>query len=770
MAFLLEYRAQQGRGWRSAGFKAVLLAAVASGTALQADIARAQDVSATADEGEILVTALKRSTAIQETPISISAVTGEAIANSGVQSIADLGATTPGLNFVDGGPSQRRVVIRGIQGPGEPMIGTYYDETPVTGMIGASNDAGGSTPELRLFDVNRVEVLRGPQGTLYGSGSMGGTLRVIYNKPALDKVEGMADASLSNTHEGGWNYEVNGMVNVPLATDKVGLRAVAFYRKQDGFIDNKVLGINNINQQKSYGGRFLLRMVPSERWTIDIAGYFNHADTDTSTWTLQAGKYVADAYTRQPVRDNVQLYSVTSSYDLDFATLTASGSYMHRTLSSVSDVSRYIRGQRTPARCATLVGGGAACSADQLTNFYALVDGQSTSALFPQQEMDAWTAELRLSSSGKGPLNWTVGGFYSDRNIVVTNPQVNADPATGKIIYPLEYATVRNIDDTLTQLAGFGEVSWDITDKLNLTGGARYFHYEKDIFGSTPIPSILVGARITPRTEVKSSENGWVFKANASYKITRDIMVYGEAAQGFRPGGANQVLGLDAAFTAYDSDSLWNYELGVKSSLFDRKMTLNVDVFQIDWSRMQVTLRTPNGAFSYIGNAGKARVRGVEAETSIRPASGLTLLGNISYIDAKLTENQNTGVTATSGLKGDRIPYVPRLMGGASAQYSWPLNAKLSGFARADFNYVGSSWSDFRPNYVYARHVDDYALVNARLGVEQPDNKWGVYLFVTNLFDATAITRQTSSAIAVGRTLVTSATPRTIGVNVRTSF
>ncbi|WP_233497319.1 TonB-dependent receptor [Novosphingobium sp. MD-1] len=756
------------RGCSSINLKAMLLAA--GSATLLATPALAQETPQDRGGDEIVVTALKRETNLQDTPIAISAISGAALANSGVQSIADLGATTPGLNFVDGGPSQRRVVIRGIQGPGEPMIGTYYDETPVTGSIGASNDAGGSTPELRLFDVQRVEVLRGPQGTLYGSGSMGGTLRVIYNKPNLDTVQAGVDISGSNTHHGGWNMEGSAMINAPIVTDKVGLRVVGFYRNQDGFIDNTTLGIKNINKQESFGGRALLRLKPTERWTIDLAAYINRSRTDTPSWTLGAGKYISDAYTRQPVRDNVELYSITSNYDLDFATLTATGSYMHRKLSSVSDVSRYIRGQRTPARCSALVAGGAACSPTQLTNFYALVDGQSTSALFPQQDMDTWTGEIRLSSNGKGPINWTLGGFYSNRHTNVANPQVNADPLNGQVIYPLQIATVRFIDDRLEQIAGFGEVSWDITDRLNLTGGARYFHYNKNIVGQTTVPSILVGARLTPPTAVTSGESGWVVKANASYKITPDVMLYAEAAQGFRPGGANQVLGLDAALTAYNSDSLWNYEVGLKTAWFDRKVTLNVDAFQIDWSDMQITLRTPNGAFSYIGNAGKAKVKGIEAETGIHPLPGLSILGNFSYIDAKLTQNQNTGVTATSGLKGDRIPYVPKIMGGGSAQYSWPLSESLSGFLRADFNYVGSSWSDFRPNYVYARKVDDYALVNARIGIEEPDNKWGVYLFVTNLFDSTAITRSTSSAIAVGRTLVTSATPRTIGVNFRTNF
>lgn len=763
--------------------KTILLTATAASFTLGSNMALAQEDEQPAHEyaheaaGEIFVTALKRSTSIQSTPISISAMTGDSIANSGAQSIADLGASTPGLNFVDNGPSRRRVVIRGIQASGEPMVGTYYDETPVTGVVGASNDAGSSTPELRLFDVERVEVLRGPQGTLYGSGSMGGTLRVIYNKPNLEKFEGAVDAGVSNTYDGGWNYEVSGMVNVPLELDKIAVRATGFYRRQDGYIDNVVLGINNINEVKSYGGRFLIRMQPTEHWTFDIATYINRSRADTAAWDLGAGKYNSTSFTRQPMRDDVEIYSITTNYDLDFATFTASGSYMHRDTSSVSDTSRYMQWQRTEGRCATLVNSGAACSATQLSDFYDLVDGQSYSGLFPQQEMDAWTAELRLSSDTSGPINWTIGGFYADRHVRVANPQVNTDPITGEVIRPLQIATARYIDDTLTQIAGFGEISWDITEELNLTGGARYFHYDKEIYGWTTIPSILVGARVTPRTKVESSENGWVFKFNASYKITPDIMFYAEAAQGFRPGGANQVLGLDAALTGYDSDSLWNYEAGLKTSLFDRMMTFNINAFQINWSSMQITQRTPNGAFSYIGNAGKAKVRGIEIESSIHPADGLTFAGNFSYIDAKLTEDQNTGTVATSGLKGDRIPHVPKIMAGGSAQYNWELSPALWGFARVDFNHVGGSWSDFRPDYLYARHVDAHTLVNARIGVEDPDDKWGVYLFATNLLNSTAISQSSSSAIssganiaAPGRTLVNSATPRTIGINLRSNF
>jgi len=734
----------------------------------------AQDAAQSfAGNEEIVVTALKRDTKLQETPISISAVTGQTLANAGVQNIADLHSQVPSLNFVDGGPSNRRVVIRGIQATGEPTVGVYYDETPVTGTVGASNDAGGSTPELRLFDVERVEALRGPQGTLYGSGSMGGTLRIIYKKPSYEPGADF-DGSLSGTQHGGANQEMNGMVNVPIVDQKVALRVVGFYKRNSGYIDNTWLHVNNINAEESYGGRAILRIQPVEAWTIDMAVYYNKSSADTPSWLLESGRYKTDARTRQIVRDEVKLYSLTSTYDFGPVTATGVVSYMERSLVSQSDTSRYIQGANNAATYGKLCAAG--CS-DQfgvpITSFaqyQAFVDAQSTSSLYPQQDLNALTAELRLGSTAKGPIHWTVGGFYSRRRTDVANPQLNANAANGYVI-PDQIDTIRFIHDELKQVAAFGEVSWDITSRLSLTGGARYFKYTKDVVGRTDVPSILVGAKLTPPTALSSSEDGTVVKANVSYKFTPDIMFYAEAAQGFRPGGVNQVLGLDQALTPYRSDSLWNYEAGLKTSWFNRKLIANVDVFRIDWSNMQVTQRTPNGAFSYIGNAAAARVQGIEFETSLQPIRGLSINGNATYMTAKLTENQlpDNLTTASSGLAGNRIPYVPRFRMGASAQYSWALTDTFDGIVRGDFSHSGGYYSDFRPDYVYTRYIHGYELVNMRVGVERADD-WGAYIFVNNLFNAVAITRASSSAIGVGLTSVTSARPRTIGLNLRKKF
>ena len=717
---------------------------------------------------EVIVTALKRGTKLQETPISISAISGQTLQNSGVRDMTNLSATVPSLNIADGGPSARRVSIRGIASTGEPTVGTYYDETPVTGMIGANNDAAGTTPELRLFDVERVEVLRGPQGTLYGSGSMGGTLRIIYNKPSF-RPEASVETSLSNTDGGGWNYDGSAMVNMPI-NDKVAVRATGFYRSFDGFVDNVRLGVDNINDEKTYGGRLLLRVVPTERLTIDAAAYINRSRSENPTYFSDLGAYKTDLRSRTPTRDNTNLYSLTGTYNFDNAALTGSVSYMDRSVSTFTDVSDFIRAYRQPIYCQYLGNGGAPCNPTQLAGFYNLVDGQSTSGLFPHQDLGAYTGELRLSSTGDKALSWTIGGFWSERTTDLNNPQVNVDPTTGEVITPWQISTQRFVRDRLTQKAMFGELGWNITDKLNLTVGLRYFDYDKSVRGQTTMGSVLVGSVTGPVTASSFSEDGFVKKFNLSYKATPDVMFYAEAAQGFRPGGVNQALGLPQQFANYSSDSLWNYEAGVKTSLFDRRMTFDIDAFQIDWSNLQVAARTTNNAFGFIGNAGSARVRGVEMETAIRPITGLTLNGSASYMDAELSEDQIATGLIAAGKKGDRMTGIPHWSGGLSAQYDHPVGEGLNLMTRLDTRYMGGSYSGFDPAAPTTRHQPSYALTNARIGIEGQDKGWGAYLYATNLLNVNAEVLVYNSPLTAARTNVVSAAPRTIGVNLRKSF
>jgi iron complex outermembrane recepter protein len=717
---------------------------------------------------EILVTALKRGTTIQTTPISISAISGETLANAGVQSIADLGKSTPGLTFVDAGPSNRRVVIRGIQTAGEATVGVYYDEAPVSGAVGSGNDAGRNTPELRLFDVDRVEVLRGPQGTLYGAGSMGGTLRIIYKKPEQDYA-GAIDASLADISGGGLAHEINGMINLPLVADKLAARAVVFSREDDGYVDSLTLRTKDINYSKSSGGRLMLRATPSPSFTIDAAAFYQTTDAHYGTWDLAAGPYNSTARSRLPIEDELQLYSITANWDVGFADLIGTATHFRRELNGTLDTSDFVPLLASAAACQRIIGGGAACTTAQLQAFQADA-AATTAAIWQQQDVTNDTAEVRLVSKDDKPLKWAVGAYLSDRDTYVDNPFQRVDAATGARIEPPQYLTRRFIWDRLKQKAVFGEISYDATDKLNLTVGLRYFDYDKTISGQTTVPNALIGAAIVPLTTVTAPETGWVSKFNASYKFTPNHMLYLEAAQGFRPGGVNQVIGLAAALTPYASDSLWNYEAGFKTSWFDRRLHLNIDVYQIDWKDMQVNGNSVNGGYSFTSNAGAARVRGVELEVTATPLRGLDISAAASASDAHLTENQaNSNITAP-GRDGDRIPYVPTYTANVSAQYRWPMTDRFSALARVDANAVGPAASELRRTSTTYRRLDAYHLVNTRFGVEAPDGAWGVYAFVTNLLDDLAISTKSPSALSGFKTLVTSAPPRTVGVNLRTRF
>jgi len=752
------------------------LAATACMTALSsaiwgAAIVHAEERDATKGEGttEVVVTALRRSSALQKTPMSISAISGEALRRANIQDLSQL-KSAPGLTFVDLGPAYTRLVIRGIQTVGEPTVGLYYDETPVTGVVNASNDAGGSMPGLKLFDVDHVEVLRGPQGTLYGSGAMGGAVRVLFNKPGKAFASTM-DVSASRTEHGGTGRLFQGMINLPVVDGKFAVRAVGFDQTTAGYIDNTVLGFDDIGEVRSKGGRLLARLTPVDTLTIDAGIIYQENRGDRPYWNQEGTPYNATNQVRLTSDDLLTIYNGSVKWDLRSVTAIGSLSFSSRkNFTANGDPSYYFETLiDNPAVCARLRGGGAPCSPTQQTTFNSYVEGYVYGVVFAAQKAHTTTAEFRLSSRDEGRLMWTGGAFYSDRDGRNDNNQFKVDPVTGLPFLPWIRQTNRIIDDELRQGAVYGEATYALTPKLKLTLGTRFFHYERTVGGNTVVPLDLINAKLNDYTVVKSSESKWVSKVNLAYQASARILLYAEAAEGFRPGGVNQVLGLPAALQPYRSDSLWNYETGLKTRLFDNRVTLNVDAYHIDWSDMQVQGQTTSGPFNFISNAGAAEVNGLEAEASARMGAFL-VSANASYSDAKLSQDQaNANITA-NGKRGDRIPYVPKVSGGVDAEYGWAVSSHWRGYARASANYVGESFSEFRRTNLFNRRLPSYTLVNARIGIEDDARGWGVYGYVNNLFDEIAITSSSASAITTGQTLVTSAAPRTIGINVRKAF
>ncbi|MBS0416107.1 MAG: TonB-dependent receptor [Proteobacteria bacterium] len=723
---------------------------------------------------EVVVTALKRNTRIQDTPIAISAVTGDSLQKAGNTDFTQLTRSAPSLRIVDSGPGQRRVLIRGIQASGEPTVGVYYDESPVAGSVGTTSDAASSTPDFRLFDVERAEVLRGPQGTLFGAGSMGGTIRVIFQKPKMNRFEAAASADGQVVQHGKGGGSLDAMVNLPVIDDKVAVRLVGFYQQYAGYVDNNRLGLTNINDGHSTGGRALIRLTPIDRLTVDLAAYYQDVATGSPRWVLETGQpWVTNARAESGNFDTDRIFSATAHYDLDFATITGVSSYFDRNKITDGDVSNTFLGRDTPAGCQKYLTKTRACTSGELSSYLVNTRELFSSSLYQPQYVHDFTNELRMSSAGADRFNWTVGVYTENRISSVRSTLLLANPDTGTLLpfvaENIEYD--RTIDDHLSQVAGFLELSYKILPSLTFTTGARYYKYDKSVGGRVDVGQINYASVVTPETVAESSQHGVIGKFNLSWQAQEGLLVYAQAAQGFRPGGVNQVIGLPAALAAYSSDSLWDYELGIKSTIA-RGIYLNLTGYRIDWENIQVSGRTAGtgSVFGLISNAGAARIWGSEAELTANLTKGLTLSANVGYTDARLSADQTSTVVVAAGKKDDRLAYVPQYTLGASLEYLHPLAGPVDAFFHADTSFVGGSYSSISPTDIYRRYLPAYQVGNVRFGAQKNDETWGAYLYVNNIADSVAIVSASTSSNTLGQTLVYSLPPRTFGLNLTYKF
>ena len=745
--------------------RALLASVLAVGPA-----AYAQEQASSSGISEIVITATKRNSTILETPLAITAVTGDMLAEKGVANITDLAQSTPGMTIVDAGPGSRRVVVRGIVGPGEPTVGTYYDETPLVGSSGTSSDAGSRSPELGLYDVERVEVLRGPQGTLFGAGSMSGTFRVITNKPKFDKYEASVDGSGVAVDGGGAGGSLMAMGNIPLIPGKLAARVVAIDSYTPGYIDNIVDGKNNVNSYATTGGRVMLRYQPTDNLTIDGAIYYLQSRGQQPEWFPGAGKWKVNTYLDMPLYDNNSMETLTAHWDLGFAELVVNGSLYDRDQFTANDLDGYYRRDLNNASaCQKLYNGNQPCSAATMGVFNNYVLSiLPTDAAQPQNVHD-WTNEARLTSTdANSPFKWTVGFFSEERRTYTVSDQWTGNAKTGELISPKIATSERTILSHLNEEAGFGEASYTLWDSLTGTFGIRGFRYTDENTGNTTLGLNLLGTTSGLPVTQNSEQTGEVYKFNLSYQFSPNNMAYFEAAQGFRPGGVNQVIGLPQAFAPYQSDSLWDYELGDKWELLNRKLYLDADIYDIEWNNMQVSGTTANGAFSFISNAGAARVTGVEANIVYDPLPGLEIQAQGSYQSPVLTQNQVNANVSAPGRSGNRLPFVPYMQGDISASYRWEMAPGLMGLVRGDVNYVGDSYSSFtQPNQVY---LPNYSITNLRAGVEAPDGNWSGQFYVNNLTNRVALAWASISATTGFVPEYISRAPRTFGVTFHKKF
>ncbi|MDR3506383.1 MAG: TonB-dependent receptor [Caulobacteraceae bacterium] len=720
------------------------------------------------DVGTIMVTALKRPTLAQETPISMTVVRAETLERRVSADLDRIAAQLPGLQVAHSSFG-RRLVVRGVYGYGEATTGLYYDDTPVTGPVGTTADPGMMVPELAMVDVARIELLRGPQGTLYGAGSMGGTLRILFRKPDLDASALTVSGGVTAATHGGLTGDFAATLNQPLVDDRLGVRVVVYDHGAPGVTDNIRLGIKDVDTSRETGGRLSILWEPDQRISLRISGAAQTTrQDDMSTWRENVGPWRTQHAVRAPFDGDITLINGVLAWKSDVATVTATSSWYQWRMTRRWDYSNVLDGAKNSATgCARYFsfGDGVACNADQLSTYNGYVAGLYPATLNQPGHVRAWINEVRAASPDKGPWRWTVGAYSEQRGDGIDSQVLQVNPATGLSYDPARFIGRRSIDNDLRQAALFGETSYAPRVGTDITLGARWFDYRKRDQGLVQIPNVISGTSADFHTDAATREQGWSFKLLADQRLGRNAMAYAQLSQGFRPGGVNVVPGLPDKLAPYRSDRLTNYEIGLKSEWIDRRLTANFAIYQIDWRDMQYSATTQNGAFSFLANIGASRIRGLEAEFALRGLAGWDATLSATYTDARLTADQTANAAIGLGRKGDRLPMVPHFTTAGSLERQWSLPGGLDLLARLDASYVGASWSGFTSAASDNIQMGGYALFGATLALNL--RTWRANLVVDNLLDRAGKAQTTSGS---GPIDVFGVQPRTLRLSLTKSF
>ncbi len=793
---------------RAARMRAMLLAGCA--IALGANPALAQDAS-DADEPEargnvIVVTATKRDSTIQDVPFSISALTAEDIQRSGAGNLEDLSRNVAGLSVQNLGPGQSQVSVRGVSAgqvvrdqPGvKEQVGVYLDESVISLSL--------FTPDLDLFDLNRVETLRGPQGTLFGSGSVGGTIRYITNQPEIGVVEGAIEGNVNLVDGDDLGWHLKGAVNVPVG-DNVALRAVGYYTQYGGFIDAQGPGGGeDINGGERYGGRLALRLDTGEGFSITPRVVYQKVKADgfnrqeifnlfanpftTTRPPNQLGEREQFLLLQEAFEDETLIADLVVEADLGPVTLTSVSSYSNRDILVSRDAS-------------------ALTGSVSVDLGYAEADVLLPSNLRDTTDLETITQEIRFSSDYDGPLQWVFGGFYSetDRFYRQRLPTPGYAAATDAVLGAGTSAAVANgfanldspfnsdLPYNIEQIAIFGEATFEVSDALTFTAGGRYYDFEE-------VRTITTGglfANGDTGVVDETSSDGFTPRFLLSYELSPDVTINAQASQGFRLGGVNdplnvplcnaEDLALFGGFQDYDDETLWNYEVGVKTQ--GNGFTFNAAAFYNDISDLQVTLDAGSCSSRIVFNVPDAHSAGIEAEIGLNPVAGLNLNLSGSWIEAEFDTTLPGALAGATGIReGNRLPSVPEFQLSASGSYEWPISDGADAFIAASFTHVGSRFTqpaDQESNPRTFVHglpfggapadasttvdllLDDYQLVNLSAGVDFT-NGLSLSIYANNVFDENALLsfdRERGGRARLGYRI---GNPRTFGATVRKEF
>jgi outer membrane receptor protein involved in Fe transport len=642
---------------------------------------------------EVIVTARKREERLIDVPMSIVAVSGAELQQRQITSLQDLPSAVPGFSYITSG-NNTFYQIRGVSnttGSGS-LVGVYIDEADAT--LG-----GLSVTQVNpvTYDVERVEVLRGPQGTLYGEGSAGGTIRFITNNPNLSGFAFDSEVAALFTENGGPSQRINAMVNVPLIENQLGLRMATTFEHNGGWIDLAGTDQARINAQDLTNVRVKGLWQPSSQLTVSAMAIINrdtgstdYSDTDTpNQWTQ-----IFDLPAAPRLRNNYDLYNLTLTYDFSSVRILNTTTY----ISVSNDV--WNQGFAIPLSAPD---SGGLPPIGVYVPFLDVSDHLSTD-------------ELRLTSTGSGRWQWTIGGFYQHYRDESSPTNSYADllfPGT-----PLPAPTPRDGFDSLYKSwSAFGDTSFQLWDRFTLGAGIRYFHQSQDVID---LPAITPAVPPAPVTATFESTDPRVY---AQLKLAPDVNIYASAAKGFRSGG-----GGGGGQPTYAPESVWTYELGTKMAFQEGRVGLDAAVFLSNYDNYQVTGITPNSNLSsYITNAGKARIKGIEANLSWQPVPEWRLDIRGTYLDTKFLEVNTipdpiTGLPSSPYAVGDPLDYVPRYQFTTSAQHDFHWLGR-PGFIRLDYSQTGpETWRNRSVGPFYYDQSDIIHLLNFRGSLRLNDN------------------------------------------------
>jgi iron complex outermembrane receptor protein len=722
----------------------------------------------------VVVTAQKRPETLVEVPASVAVLGGDTLENHRVEDLQDLAPLVSGLTVTGGEPGTTRLTLRGINTGGvASTVGVYTDDVPFGSSSGLANGAI-LAGNFDTFDLARIEVLRGPQGSLYGASSVGGALKFVMNQPTTAGFEARVLGSSETVDGGGAGYSLKGLANVPLG-DRFALRASGFYRSDDGFIDsignnpvasltNPAINIidgtrvaRNINSITSSGGRLSGLYEPSEKFSLLLTGQMqdlksgapNAVDADPVTLKpLENGK-VQSSYFEQPVKTKYRISSATANWHLGAASLA-----------SVTSYSTFEQDLNLDATIASGLTGGPPL-ASLVTALFGNDVTKPLSARLPQTtSTDKFSQELRLVSSNNKTFEWLVGAYYTSEKSSIHQEIHAVEAATGAIAQGVPDLAVVSLPSTYKELAFFGNTTWHLAPRFDLSLGARLSRNDQSASEVSDGP--LAGGHVE-FDNLDSHESPFTYSVSGRFAQTANSSLYARVATGFRPGGPNVLPPNVPAGTplTYKSDSLTSYEAGWKASGAGGRSSVDLSVFYLDWKDIQL-FALVNG-FGINANGGTATSKGAEFTASVIPTNGLTFSLNGAYTDAVLTKDTDPRV---GGLNGDSLPYTPKWSAGLRADYEWSVRNGATAFVGGGLSYTGDRTFDFitRTGAGSLRTIGSYVTLDLRAGTEV--GRWLLEIYGKNLTNEKGIaTVDAAGAFPNGAVGLGYIRPRTIGLS-----